>query len=151
MFSRKKKMWQRKEVYAGIGVAALSVFSLSLLFDTPEEVPLDNENSSEISQAVVKKSKSESKDYEDDSSVRNSQDVDEDKQYYESDEYYLIKEENGLIKIFQWDEETEEEKLIRTTDISYSLLYEDDQEMFAEGIKVETEEELMEILQDFES
>ena len=41
--------------------------------------------------------------------------------------------------------------MLRATDILFSLLGEEDQQMFKEGIIVNTEDELLELLQDFES
>lgn len=64
--------------------------------------------------------------------------------------YYLIKEVDGLIKIFYYDKGGKE-KLIRTTDIAFSLLSTNDQFLFQKGIMKQTEEELEELLQDFES
>ena len=155
MFSRKKSIWERKEVYAGVAVAALAVFSLSLLFDTPEEAIIEIEDSGDTTQSVVKKeSTSKSSDYTDniygDIEEKKDDNIEDEQQDILDGEYYLIREENGLIKIYQCDEDGEE-KLMRTTDISYSLLYDDDQRMFSEGVKVYTEDEVMELLQDFES
>jgi len=64
--------------------------------------------------------------------------------------YYLVKEINGTIKIFYYDENGKE-KLIRSTDIAFSLLSVNDQVLFQKGIIKHTAEELEELLQDFES
>lgn len=64
--------------------------------------------------------------------------------------YYLLKESEGQIELLHYDE-TGEEKLIRVTDIPYALISPSDQLEFEEGIMVKDEEELDEILQDFES
>ncbi|QOX62768.1 hypothetical protein FRZ06_05115 [Anoxybacterium hadale] len=64
--------------------------------------------------------------------------------------YYLLKEVDGVIKVFYYDEQGKE-KLIRTTDIAFSLLSVGDQELFQKGIIKNNEEELNELLQDFES
>ena len=174
MFSRKKRFWEKKGFYAGIATAALAAYSLSLLLAPPEEDIVDIQETNDTTQSVVKsekvcnnekiKNKLNQKDdtyvydydYED-SEYISRYDEDEFDDYEENtnaentnEEYYLVIEENGLIKIYECDLDGGK-KLVRTTDISYSLLYEDDQLMFSEGIMVETEDELMEILQDFES
>ena len=64
--------------------------------------------------------------------------------------YYLIKEIDGVIKIFYYDEDGNE-TLIRTTDIAFSLLSINDQALFQKGIIRHSQSELEELLQDFES
>ncbi len=64
--------------------------------------------------------------------------------------YYLVKEVNGMIKIFYYNEEGKE-TLIRETDIAFSLLSVADQTLFRKGVIRHTPEELDELLQDFES
>lgn len=64
--------------------------------------------------------------------------------------YYLVKEIDGVIKVFYYDEEGKE-SLIRETDIAFSLLSVADQALFQKGVIKHTTEELDELLQDFES
>jgi len=64
--------------------------------------------------------------------------------------YYLVKEVNGIIKIFYYNNEGKE-SLIRDTDIAFSLLSVADQALFRRGVIKHTPEELNELLQDFES
>ena len=64
--------------------------------------------------------------------------------------YYLVKEINGIIMIFYYNEEGKE-SFIRETNIAFSLLSISDQQLFKEGIIKHTPEELDELLQDFES
>lgn len=64
--------------------------------------------------------------------------------------YYLVKEVNGIIKIFYYDD-SGNETLIRTTDIAFSLLSINDQALFKKGIIRHSQDELEELLQDFES
>ncbi len=64
--------------------------------------------------------------------------------------YYLVKEVDGIIKVFYYDEEGNE-SLIRETDIAFSLLSTADQRLFQKGVIKHTPEELDELLQDFES
>ncbi|MDD2218134.1 MAG: hypothetical protein PHW03_05160 [Eubacteriales bacterium] len=64
--------------------------------------------------------------------------------------YYLLKEEEGRVELYYFDEEGEK-NLIRTTDIPFTLISEQDQIQFSNGIKIENEVDLDNILQDFES
>ena len=64
--------------------------------------------------------------------------------------YYLVKEVGGIVKVFYYDEEGNE-KLIRTTDIAFSLLSIADQDLFQKGVIKHNIDELDELLQDFES
>jgi hypothetical protein len=64
--------------------------------------------------------------------------------------YYLVKEINGVIKIFYYDNEGKE-SLVRETDIAFSLLSVTDQTLFQKGVIRHSPEELDELLQDFES
>lgn len=178
MFSRKKRFWEKKGFYAGIATAALAAYSLSLLISVPEEEIVDVQESNGVTQSVVKNEKVREYDKKQNKSTRESNEDyyevydrnDDNSQYLSKydeefdsgeaqesknhrtyrEEYYLVVEENGLIKIYQCDLDGGK-NLVRTTDISYSLLYDDDQQMFSDGIMVDTEDELMEILQDFES
>lgn len=64
--------------------------------------------------------------------------------------YYLVKEVDGLVRIFHYDTNGNEE-MIRATDIEFSLISEEDQTLFSRGIVRYTKDELNELLQDFES
>lgn len=64
--------------------------------------------------------------------------------------YYLVKEIDGLVNIFYYDEQGKE-TLIRATDIAFSLLSEADQALFKKGVIKHSLDELDELLQDFES
>lgn len=67
----------------------------------------------------------------------------------EDDSYYILKETDGLIKLFYVQDNVEE--LVKVTDIPYDLISKEDQDEFSKGIILETKEDLDEILQDFES
>ena len=64
--------------------------------------------------------------------------------------YYLLKEDEGFVKLLYYDE-SGEELLIRVTDIPFPLISPADQAGFTEGIVIHDEDELDAILQDFES
>ena len=63
---------------------------------------------------------------------------------------FFVVEEDEYIRIYEMQTGGNME-LVRTTDIRYDLLSSEDQTMFRLGIQLETEEQLMELLQDFES
>lgn len=66
------------------------------------------------------------------------------------DSFYLIKKVNESIEVYYYEGEGEP-AFIKSTDIEFSLLSNEDQKKFSNGIIAETEEELNEILQDFGS
>lgn len=65
-------------------------------------------------------------------------------------ETYLIKEVDGVVKVFLCDSEDNKE-LYLITSIPYDLLSESDQQMFSDGVKLETEDDLGAFLQNFDS
>lgn len=73
---------------------------------------------------------------------------DEDGQFYQS--YYLVKYDNHVIKIF-FSDETGELTELEETGIIYETLSADDQQRFAEGIKLESRDDLNKLMMDYES
>ena len=67
----------------------------------------------------------------------------------ERTEYYVV-EEDQLIKVYLL-KNGGVKQLVRTSEISFDLLSAEDQAMFRLGVHLENEEQLMELLQDFES
>lgn len=148
MFTRKKSLIERKGFYIAL-VAILGIgYLITSILTSPEE-PAESEN---ISANVSHTAKQNSNDSEkvlknNDSNLDN---IENNVQENQSSEYYLVKESDGIIKVYQYDENGKE-SLLRTTDILFSLLSEEDQNLFSEGVVVKTENELLELLQDFES
>ena len=68
----------------------------------------------------------------------------------DSSTYYLVKSVDGQIKVFFINKSREPLEL-ETTQIVYELLSTADQKLFDEGCRVESQEELAVLLQDFES
>ncbi len=64
--------------------------------------------------------------------------------------YYLIKETEGKIYIYEFNEKGEQ-KMVQETNIVFNLLSESDQALFKDGIVKYDMEEVTEIMQDFES
>lgn len=67
----------------------------------------------------------------------------------EANGYYLVKADEGKIKVY-WIDVTGEH-LHRETNIPYPLLSVEDQEMLDEGIMLETDEELASFLENYDS
>lgn len=67
----------------------------------------------------------------------------------ECGEHYILKEDNGKIVIYRINEEGEEE-IYETTEIAVDYLTEDDKENIKNGIKVNGQEELNQLIEDFE-
>ena len=68
----------------------------------------------------------------------------------DSSTYYLVKSVDGQIKVFFVNKDGDHLEL-ETTEIVYELLSTADQKLFDEGCRVESQEELAVLLQDFES
>ena len=68
----------------------------------------------------------------------------------QAETYYLVRRDSGLIKVFFVDEDGNEIEL-ETTEIVYDVLGPEDQKLFDEGYRVDTQEQLAVLLQDFES
>lgn len=64
--------------------------------------------------------------------------------------YYLLKETDGQIKLYHYDENGNEQ-VLKVTDIPFNLISEADQEYFKNGVIIKDENKLNELLQDFES
>ena len=62
---------------------------------------------------------------------------------------YLVKEENGAVKVYLCEGDNKELYLI--TSIPYDLLSENDQNMFKEGVIIDTDEDLGKFLENFDS
>lgn len=65
-------------------------------------------------------------------------------------ETYLIKEVDGVVKVYVCDSEGNQE-LYLITSIPFDLLSENDQQLFVDGVTIETEDDLGEFLQNFDS
>lgn len=164
MFSQKKRFYERKSFY-GITLAALLAFGLWMNYEPGTSGGAGGmERQPAVSAGETVKGLSSPGGTED---SRTGQDLDKqdgspgapeadrpkspDSQPSQAKgPCYLVQEHRGFIKIYFIDE-AGGSQLIRTTDITFSLLSEGDQVLFQKGIVVETKEQLSELLQDFES
>lgn len=65
-------------------------------------------------------------------------------------EHYLVKDVDGIVTIYNMDNEDKMNEIIKTTEIETKYLTETDQEDLKEGIKVYTQQKLNKLLEDFE-
>lgn len=63
--------------------------------------------------------------------------------------YYLVKEEDDMIKVFWCDQNGQ--SLYQETNIAFSLLGVEDQQLLKDGVKLTTEQELFSFLENFDS
>lgn len=145
MFTRKKRFFERKGFYITLVAMFSIVYMLSSLISSPEEVN-ENENINTNAKQIVEPNNSEEENISQNTNLNSDNKVQES----QSSEYYLVKECDGLIKVYKYDSDGKEE-LLRTTDILFSLLSEEDQKLFSKGVVIKTQNELLELLQDFES
>lgn len=162
MFSQKKSFFKGKLFYIIlIGLFAFGYWiNQSPILESPDNVDTDskipvetegstndpnNKDSHNIMDNIIGGSNYNSSD----DIIENTQEI-EDEDEVESKGYYLVKEVDGIIKVFYYDAQGKEE-FIRATDIAFSLLSIPDQELFQDGVRKHSIEELNELLQDFES
>lgn len=93
---------------------------------------------------------SSDKNTENNDSTDNTENVDNTGITDAADSYYLVKRQDGQIKVFFVDESGNNIEL-ETTEIIYEVLGTEDQKLFDVGIAVKNQEELAVLLQDFES
>lgn len=161
MFSQKKSFFKGKLFYIIlVGLFAFGYWiNQSPIIDNPDNVNTDSKIPVNSEDKAGDSGNQKSNDILDNiiggSNYKTTENIDDIQTVENSGEeiskgYYLIKEVDGLIKIFYYDNQGKE-NLIRTTDIAFSLLSVTDQALFQKGVIKHTEEELDELLQDFES
>lgn len=157
MFSQRKKFYETKLFYISLGVC---VFAFGIWMNAG---PSDEQNSKEATRntpvAEYQQDAHGNQKSNTDEFVPEYQDSEEDVVEEEDEEVmiseedypcYLVQEQDGLVKVFYFNSNGESH-LVRTTAISFSLLSEGDQILFEKGIVKKTEDDLIELLQDFES
>ena len=140
MFSRKRHFYEKKTFYAAVMTAFSLMMALSLWMngEPVSEEPANPEPETQVSSDQVEQNIGQA-------GITGHSAVEK----AENTGYFVI-EEDQLIKVYLVDA-MGSKKLVRTTDISYDLLGAGDQELFRSGVHLENEEQLMELLQDFES
>lgn len=137
--TRRKKL-RNRVIFATMGVCILT-FGIWLNYRTV----VDNDGSEEAAQKV-KVEQTESASAGNEGGVENENNRTDTPGTPES---YLIKEVDGVVKVFLCD--GNKKNLYLITSIPFELLSEGDQKMFVDGVYMETEEDLGEFLENFDS
>ena len=126
----RKKQLRNRVIAAALGVTVMT-FGIWLNYkDQAEETPVEN---------TVKEIK-----------ITDTEDNKEEPSTINAPESYLIKEIDGVVKVFLCDENGNEE-LYLITSIPFELLSESDQKLFIDGVRLDTEEDLGRFLENFDS
>lgn len=136
--ARKKKL-RNKVIAAALGVAVMTTGILLNFWADNKENAVD----SVVNQVEVDKN-SETKDATKPKKENEGTDT------QEVPETYLIKEVDGVVKVFLCDEEGNKE-LYLITSVPFDLLSESDQKLFTDGVILDTEEDLGKFLESFDS
>jgi len=143
MFGYNRKKQLRNRVIAAAAGVAIMTFGIWLNYtdndekkaeETVQKIEIEEESTGETSSTeTIKESKSLN-----DETVTDM-----------VDKTYLVKEENGAVKVYLCEGDNKELYLI--TSIPYDLLSENDQNMFKEGVIIDTDEDLGKFLENFDS
>ena len=152
MFTTKKRKNYMTFIYSAI-IVVLCLLIVAIAWPaapadpTEPSNPSDTVNASKQTEPTEPKESSEPVNPPETSSeqINEKDNISED-----SSTYYLVKSVDGQIKVFFVNKDGEPLEL-ETTQIIYELLSTADQKLFDEGCRVESQEELAVLLQDFES
>ncbi len=136
----KRKKLRNRVIFTALGVFILS-FGIWLNYQSPseKEAAEDTVQSVEVDEtANSEETKAEDKNNQEETGTEIKA------------ETYLIKEVDGVVKVFVCDADGNKE-LYLITSIPFELLSESDQQLFIDGVTMETEEDLGEFLQNFDS
>lgn len=136
----KRKKLRNRVIFAAIGVFVLS-FGIWLNYQNNAKGEAVEDAVQNVEVKETQSSKATEK------SDKNSEEGTDTKAEPET---YLIKEVEGVVKVFLCDSEGNKE-LYLITSIPFDLLSESDQQLFVDGVTIETEEDLGEFLQNFDS
>ncbi|MEG0829090.1 MAG: hypothetical protein RSD88_00515 [Anaerovoracaceae bacterium] len=147
MFSNQRKSFFKGKVFYGMVILTLVAFGLWVNY-TP-----NSEDQSVNSKAKVE-SETTKPTEENSLIVNDGQGISEDKadptESKASKTTYLIREVDGVVKIFLYDEDGVE-TLYQITSIPFNVLSKEDQQLFVEGIRVNSLQELESYLENFDS
>ena len=152
MFTTKKRKNYMTFIYSAI-IVVLCLLIVAIAWPaapadpTEPSNPSDTVNASKQTEPTEPKESSEPVNPPETSSeqINEKDNISED-----SSTYYLVKSIDGQIKVFFVNKDGDHLEL-ETTEIVYELLSTADQKLFDEGCRVESQEELAVLLQDFES
>ena len=153
MFSNQKKSFFKSKWFYGLIVVFLLAFGIWINYDgdsqkanTATKVDQETQATSTTQSPAVIDSR------DDETAEETTDESDESGTSKEGTQqsYYLIREVEGVVKVFSCNENGEE-SLYQITSIPFHLLSKEDQNLFAEGVHVDTLEELAGFLENFDS
>lgn len=155
MFSNQKKNFFKGKWFYGIIVLFLLAFGIWVNTDTEsQKANTDTKVEQEASSASKEPSLVDSLGQQPSSKADETNEKSTEESTKPSEEaqqpYYLIKEVEGVVKVFYCDEKGQE-TLHQITAIPFQLLGKEDQQMMSEGVRVDTEEKLAGFLENFDS
>ena len=143
MFRNTRKKQLRNRVIAAAAGVCIMTFGIWLNYqDGSEDVPAEDAAKN------VKIEQEESKSHNADRA--DEENKDDGTGTEEEPVTYLIKEVEGVVKVFLCNEDGSEE-LYLITSIPFELLSESDQQLFVDGVRLDTEEDLGKFLENFDS
>ena len=146
MFATKKRKNYVTFIYSAIIVVlCLLIVAIAWPADTETE-PVNKQSSTDTGRVPEPDTDSELLDDSENDVTSEKKDIISDS----GSSYYWVKSVDGLIKVFFIDAKGETVEL-ETTEIVYDLLSTADQQLFDEGVTINSQEELAILLQDFES
>ena len=146
MFATKKRKNYMTFIYSAI-IVVLCLLIIAIAWPTEAETePVNKQSSTDMGRIAEPDTDSESSDDDEKDQSAGEKNIISEK----GASYYLVKSVDGQIKVF-FVNESDEPLELETTNIVYELLSTADQKLFDEGCRVESQEELAVLLQDFES
>jgi len=148
----RKKQLRNRIIFAAIGVAVMT-FGIWINYQSEYK---ENKTENAAQEVEVKKSvaDTEQKQNNGENSYSLQEESDEqDAQGTDTQDFpetYLIKEVDGTVKVFICDADGNQE-LYLITSIPFELLSESDQQLFKEGVKINTQDDLGKFLENFDS
>ncbi|MCB6994364.1 BofC C-terminal domain-containing protein [bacterium 210820-DFI.6.37] len=148
MFSKQRKNFFKSKWFYGIIILLLLLFGIWVNYDGSSQKASSPAKVSQETQSETKDPSvvdSLGQETSENASEEVSEPTEESQQTY-----YLIREIEGVVKVFYCDENGQE-NLYQITSIPFELLSKEDQQLLAEGVHVDSEEELADFLENFDS
>lgn len=148
MFSYNKKKQLRNRVIATAAGVAVMTFGIWLNYTDNDKKEVEEAvQKIEIQEETTAPSYlSEEEDIEQETVENSEKETDTNV----ADKSYLVKEVDGVVKVYLCDENNNEE-LYLITSIPFDLLSESDQQMFIDGVVIDTDDDLGKFLENFDS
>lgn len=144
MFRYNRKKQLRNRVIAAAAGVAVMTFGIWLNYTNNDEKTVEETvQKIEIEEETSSGEMEQSEENKDETKINAETDT------ADIDKTYLVKEENGSVNVYICEGDNKELYLI--TSIPYDLLSESDQNMFKEGVTIDTDEDLGKFLENFDS